>query len=67
MFRNAREGLKAMWSDCPPAEILSAFLEHSLTLGEQEAVEHHLAECWTCRETLKEALSRDQPPDQEAK
>jgi predicted anti-sigma-YlaC factor YlaD len=51
-----------MPSDCPPLELLAAFLDHELRPEEQAAVEHHLAECRTCREVIKAALpSEDEP------
>jgi hypothetical protein len=55
-----------MSSDCPPLEILSAYLEHALTAEEQEAVEHHLVGCWKCREILKQSIIHDEPPDKES-
>jgi predicted anti-sigma-YlaC factor YlaD len=42
-------------------EVLSAYLEGSLTPAEQETVEHHLVTCRRCREIVKRALPPESP------
>ena len=46
-----------MASGCPTVELLAAYIERSLALEEQEAIEQHLLRCQTCREVIKEVIS----------
>jgi hypothetical protein len=50
---------------CPDAAILAAFVEGSLSPGEQSALESHIVNCGRCQETLA-VLSHDLPPELDA-
>jgi hypothetical protein len=37
---------------CPEIEILAAYVDHNLTLDEQQQVESHLIVCTLCRQVV---------------
>jgi hypothetical protein len=48
--------LKAGGADCPEAEMLAAFVERTLTRGERESLQLHLAGCARCQEQVAELV-----------
>lgn len=48
--------LKAGGADCPEAETLAAFVERTLTRGERESLQLHLAGCARCQEQVAELV-----------
>lgn len=51
-----RAQLKAGGADCPEAEMLAAFVERTLTRGERESLQLHLADCARCQEQVAELV-----------
>ena len=51
-----RAQLKAGGADCPAAEMQAAFVERTLTRGERESLQLHLAGCARCQEQVAELV-----------
>jgi hypothetical protein len=51
-----RAQLKAGGAECPEAETLAAFVEQTLTRGERESLQLHLAGCARCQEQVGELV-----------
>ena len=49
--------ISAGGSECPDAEALTAYLDGTLDPAEREAVETHLADCASCRESLADTIT----------
>lgn len=41
-----------MANDCPPIELLAAYIDHNVTPEERATVETHMVECAICRKTV---------------
>src|SRR5579862_8357568 len=52
--------------DCPPAEILAAFYEHSLDADESSRYELHFSQCTLCREQLAAMARAEEVPQPRA-
>lgn len=50
----------ATHSTCPEAGLLAAYIEQALAADEKERLDHHLAECSRCQQTLA-VMTRDLP------
>lgn len=54
--------MNAMEKSCPAPEFLARFLENSLSAGERDRVNAHLADCDECRRTVSLASTLDAAP-----
>lgn len=48
-----------MADDCPPIELLSAYLDQNLPSDQKASTEAHLVECPLCRKTLALAIKSE--------
>ena len=53
--------------DCPPADILAAYYEHSLDADESSRYELHFSQCALCREQLAAMARAEEVPQPRAK
>ena len=53
-----------MADECPPLELLCAFIDCNVTQGELALLEAHLVSCGSCRETVASVIkSMEAVPD----
>jgi anti-sigma factor RsiW len=43
-------------TECPPDEVLAAYVDNALSAAEREELESHLSDCAQCRKTLAMAI-----------
>ena len=51
-------------NDCPPADLLAAYYEHSLGEDESARYDLHFSQCARCREQLAAMVRAEEPPQQ---
>ena len=54
-------GIEEFESDCPPLEMLAAYLEGKLTGQEMSSIEAHFLRCSKCRKLISRALKSESP------
>jgi anti-sigma factor RsiW len=59
---SVRDGRMVLMTECPPDEVLAAYVDNALSVPEREELECHLGDCEQCRKTLAIAIKSRSVP-----